>query len=99
VSNEKSVFAIYDVAALEGQRLVVPHRIFSHRRHATCYIDGKTGGPGELGAWKPNDTSWTYHQLPLYDSVESAIADEFDVVRSRALAKLDPHERRALGIY
>jgi hypothetical protein len=78
----------------EGRGPMIAVFTFTKLELAADYIDRQQGVMGRRAKWsQENHGDWDIIEIPVYDYTPT----EEDLVRERALAKLSPAEKKALG--
>lgn len=95
----KVYLTYYNADDIEGRGPMVLDLVFLHREHAASYIDSQPGTVGDPGSW--SDKDYGHRMIKEVD----VITHEVDVeeaklikIRNRALSKLSPEEKSALGL-
>lgn len=99
-----TVFASYrNSDTTEGRGPMVVDKVFTKETDAYAYINGQTGvmgrSPSQFGqnGWAQMG-DWTVKSIDVYESLDEASTAHTEALKAKALAKLTPAERRALGL-
>lgn len=83
----------------DGAGHMVPVTAFGERVDAVKFIDGQPGVMGVRRNWSEvQNGDWAIREVTVYASLQEAEKVLREDERARALAKLTPSERRALGL-